>query len=71
MTPEPLDFQLPEESQQEEEQQQDTDTTDPASYTPEPGKPRCMPPYLEFIFLTCLGLVFDCALGLLGVDVTP
>ncbi|TVU49761.1 hypothetical protein EJB05_01097, partial [Eragrostis curvula] len=43
-TPEPLDFQLPEEQTQEvqeEQPQQDTDPTDPVSYAPEPGKPRC------------------------------
>ncbi|TVU26051.1 hypothetical protein EJB05_28580, partial [Eragrostis curvula] len=42
-TPEPLDFQLPEEQTQEvqeEQPQQDTDPADLVSYTPEPGKPR-------------------------------
>ncbi|TVU02862.1 hypothetical protein EJB05_51649, partial [Eragrostis curvula] len=43
-TPEPLDFQLPEEQTQEvqeEQPPQDTDPADPVSYAPEPGKPRC------------------------------
>ncbi|TVU24009.1 hypothetical protein EJB05_26401, partial [Eragrostis curvula] len=49
-TPEPLDFQLPEEQAQEvqeEQPQQDTDPADPVSYNPEPGKPR----YISSIFI--------------------
>ncbi|TVT98120.1 hypothetical protein EJB05_56597, partial [Eragrostis curvula] len=44
-TPEPLDFQLPEEQTQEvqeEQPPQDTDPADPVSYAPEPSKPRDM-----------------------------
>ncbi|TVU00159.1 hypothetical protein EJB05_54470, partial [Eragrostis curvula] len=67
-TPEPLDFQLPEEQAQEvqeEQPQQDTDPADPASVAPEPGKPR-----YRFCFRYCL-VEFLSGSTSQGFDVRP